>query len=66
MYGTTATYGTGHSDIFTDQVNNNYMVHSITYRYRWISYPVYSIYSIIIRRVDKCDITFWVKIAYCI
>jgi hypothetical protein len=61
MYGTTATHGTDHSDIFSEQVNNNCKVHSIAYRYRWISYPVYSKYNIIIlqvRRGNKCDITY--------
>jgi hypothetical protein len=31
MYGATVTYQTDHSDIFSEQVNNNFTVHSITY-----------------------------------
>jgi hypothetical protein len=45
MYRTTETYGTDHSKLFSEQVNNNCTVHSITHRYMWISYPVYSKYS---------------------
>jgi hypothetical protein len=65
MYGTAATYGTDHSDIFSDQVTNNCKVHSILYIYRWISYPVYSKYNIGILHVgcgNECDITYYVKI----
>jgi hypothetical protein len=69
MYGTTAMYGTDHSDIFREQVKNNCMVHSIPYMYRWISYPLYSKYcckyniSILqVRHGDECDITYYVKI----
>jgi hypothetical protein len=65
MYGTTVTYGTDHSNIFSEQVNNNCMVHSIMYRYMWISYPVYSTYNIGVFQVRcgiECDITYKVKI----
>jgi hypothetical protein len=50
-----------HSDIFSEQVNNNCTVHSITYMYRQISYTVYSKYNIGIfqvRRGIECDITY--------
>jgi hypothetical protein len=65
MYGTTATYRTDHSNIFSEQVNNNCAVHIITYRYRWISYPVYSKYNIgvfQVRRGIEYGITYKVKI----
>jgi hypothetical protein len=52
MHGTKATYVTNHSDIFSEQVNINYTVHIIKYRHRWISYPVYSKYSISISILD--------------
>jgi hypothetical protein len=45
MHGTTETYGTDHSEIFSEQVNNKCTVHIIPYRYRCISYPVYSKYN---------------------
>jgi hypothetical protein len=65
MYGASSTYGTDHPGIFSEQVNNNNTVHSITYRYRWISYPVYSRYNrsiLQVRHGDECDITYCVKI----
>jgi hypothetical protein len=65
MYGTTATYGTDHSNIFSEQVNNNCMLHSVMYRYRWICYPVYSKYNIGVFQVRhgiECDIAYQVKI----
>jgi hypothetical protein len=44
MYGTKEMYGTDHSVIFSTRVTIHCTVHSITYRYTWISYPVYSKY----------------------
>jgi hypothetical protein len=35
-------YGTDHSVIFSTQVTTHCTVHIITYRYKWISYPLYS------------------------
>jgi hypothetical protein len=35
-------YGTDHSAIFSTRVTTHCTVHSITYRYKWISYPLYS------------------------
>jgi hypothetical protein len=61
MYGTPSTYGTDHSDIFSEKVNNNCMVHIITCRYRWIIHPVYSMYNIgvlQVRRGNEYDITY--------
>jgi hypothetical protein len=46
MYGTKEMYGTDHSSIFSTRITTQCMVHSITYRYTWISYPVYSKYNI--------------------
>jgi hypothetical protein len=60
MYGTTEIYGTDHSEIFSEQVNNNCTVHSITYRHRGGSYPVYSKYNSGVFQVGcgvECDIT---------
>jgi hypothetical protein len=51
--------------IFSTQVNNNCTVHSITYRYKWIGYPVYSKYSSGVfqeRCGVKCNITGTIKI----
>jgi hypothetical protein len=45
MYGTKEMYGTDHSAIFSTRVTPHYTVHSITYRYMWINYPVYSKYN---------------------
>jgi hypothetical protein len=42
MYGTKEMYGTDHSTIFSTRVTTHYTVHSITYRYNWISYPLCS------------------------
>jgi hypothetical protein len=41
MYVTKDVYGTDHSTIFSTQVNNC-TVHSITYRYKGVCYPLYS------------------------
>jgi hypothetical protein len=65
MYGATATYGTVDSDSFSEQLNKNCTVHSITYMYNWISFPVYSKYNIGVLQVkcgNECDITYYVKI----
>jgi hypothetical protein len=65
MCGTTETYGTDHSGIFSEQVKNNFMVHIITYRYRWSSYPLYSKYNsgvFQLRCSVECDITCKVNI----
>jgi hypothetical protein len=42
MYGTKDMYGTDHFAIFSTRVTPLCTVHSITYRYKWISYPMYS------------------------
>jgi hypothetical protein len=42
MYGTKEIYGTDHSTIFSKRVTTHFMVNSISYRYKRISYPVYS------------------------
>jgi hypothetical protein len=42
MYGTKEMYGADHSTIFTTRVTTHCTVHSITYMYKWISYPLYS------------------------
>jgi hypothetical protein len=42
MYGTKEMYRIGHSAIFSTRVTTHCTVHNITYRYKWISYPVYS------------------------
>jgi hypothetical protein len=58
-------YGTDHSAIFSTRVTTHSMVHSIMYRYKWISYPVYSKYTSGVfreRRGVKCDITGMVKV----
>jgi hypothetical protein len=65
MYVTTETYGTDHSIIFSMRVTSHRMVHSITYRFRWVSYPVYSSYSggVFQERFGvECDITGTVEI----
>jgi hypothetical protein len=59
MYGTKETYGTDHSAIFSRQVTHC-TVHSIMYRYKWISYSLYSKYNTGVlreRRRIKYDIT---------
>jgi hypothetical protein len=65
MYGTKEMYGTDHSAIFGTRVTIHCTVHSITYRYKWISYPVYSKYNNGVFRVRhsvECDITGTVKV----
>jgi hypothetical protein len=65
MYGTKVMYGTDHSTIFSTRVTTHCTVHSITYRYKWISYPVYSTYNIGVfgeRRAVECYITRTVKV----
>jgi hypothetical protein len=42
MYGIKEMYGTDHSAIFSTRVTTHCTVHSITYRYKWSSYPLYS------------------------
>jgi hypothetical protein len=58
-------YGTDHSAIFSTRVTTQCMVHSLKYRYKWISYPVYSKYNIGIFRERygvEYDITGTVKV----
>jgi hypothetical protein len=59
---TPPSYGTDHSDIISEQVNINCMVHNISYRHiGWISYPVYSRYNRSILQVrcgNECDIAY--------
>jgi hypothetical protein len=65
MYGTEEMYGTDHSAIFSTRVTTHCTVHSITYRYTWISYTVYSKYTIGVfweTRGVECDITGKVKV----
>jgi hypothetical protein len=65
MYRTKEMYGTEHSVIFSTRVTTHCTVHGITYRYKWISYPVYSNYNIRVfqeRRGAECDITGTVKV----
>jgi hypothetical protein len=65
MYGTKEMYGTDHSVIFSTQVTTHCTVHSITYMYKWISYPVHSKYNSGVfreRRGVECDITGTVKV----
>jgi hypothetical protein len=53
-------YGTDHSAIFSTQVTTHCTVRSIMYRYKWISYPVYSKYNSGVfweRRGVECNIT---------
>jgi hypothetical protein len=60
MYGTKEMYGTGHSAIFSTRVTPHCTVHSIIYRYKWISYPLYSTHNTGIlreRRGIEYDIT---------
>jgi hypothetical protein len=60
MYGTKEMYGTDHSTIFSTQVTTHCTVHIITYRYKWISYPLYIKYSSSVfreRRGVEYDIT---------
>jgi hypothetical protein len=65
MYEKKETYGTDHSTIFSMQVNSTLYSKQYTYRYRWISYPVYSKYNSIVfqeRCGVECDINGTVKI----
>jgi hypothetical protein len=65
MYGTKEMHGTDHSAIFSTRVTTHCTVHSIMYRYKWISYPVYSKYNIGVfreRRGVECNITGTVKV----
>jgi hypothetical protein len=65
MYGTKEMYRTDHSAIFSPRVTIHCTVHSITYRFKWISYPVYSKYNSGVfweRRGVECDITRMVKV----
>jgi hypothetical protein len=65
MYGTKEMDGTDHSAIFSTRVTTHCRVHIITYRYKWISYPVYSKYNIsVFRKIRsvECDITGMVKV----
>jgi hypothetical protein len=65
MYGTKEMYGTDHSAIFSMRVTPHCTVHSITYRYKWIRYPVYSKYNSGVfreRRGVEYDITGTVKV----
>jgi hypothetical protein len=55
MYGTKEMYGTDHSVIFSTRVTTHCTVHIITYRYTWISYPVYSKYNIGVFR-ERCGV----------
>jgi hypothetical protein len=58
-------YGTYHSAILSMRVTPHCTVDSITYRYKWISFPVYSKYNISVfqeRRGVECDITGTVKV----
>jgi hypothetical protein len=65
MYGTKEMYRTDHSVIFSTRVTTHCTVHSITYRYKWINYPVYSEYNRGVfreRRGVEYDITGMVKV----
>jgi hypothetical protein len=65
MYRTKEMYVTDHSVIFSTRVTTHCTVHNITYRYKWISYPVYSKYNSSVsreRRDVEYDITGTVKI----
>jgi hypothetical protein len=42
MYRTKEMYGTNYFAIFSTRVTTHCTVHSIVYRYKWISYPLYS------------------------
>jgi hypothetical protein len=60
MYRAKKMYGTDHSAIFSTRVTTHYTVHSITYRYNWIRYPLYSKHNTDVfreRRGIECDIT---------
>jgi hypothetical protein len=58
MYVTKEMNGADHSAIFSMRVTTHCTVHSITYRYSWIRYPVYSKYNISV----ECNITGKVKV----
>jgi hypothetical protein len=65
MYWTKEMYRTDHSAIFSTRVTTHCMVHSIMYRYKWISHPVYSKYNsgVFRERPDvECSITGKVKV----
>ena len=65
MYVTKEMYQTDHSAIFSTRVTTHCTVHSITYKYKWISYPVYSKYNIGVfqeRHGVECDITGTIKV----
>jgi hypothetical protein len=65
MYRTKEMYGTDHSTIFSTRLTTHCTIPSITYRYKWISYPVYSKYNSGIFRERcgvKCNITGMVKV----
>jgi hypothetical protein len=65
MYETKEMNGTDHYAIFSTRVTTHCTVHSIAYRYKWISYPVYSTYNSSIfreRHGVECDITGTVKV----
>jgi hypothetical protein len=60
MYGAKEMYGTDHSAIFSTRVTTYCAVHSITYMYKLISYPLYSKHKTGVlreRRGIKYDIT---------
>jgi hypothetical protein len=57
MYGTKDMYGTDLSAIFSTRVTPQCTVHSTMYRYKWISYPVYSKYNIGVFR-ERCGVEF--------
>jgi hypothetical protein len=52
MYRTKEMNGTDHSAILSTRVTIHCTVHSITYRYTWISYLVYSKYNTASSRKD--------------
>jgi hypothetical protein len=58
-------YGTDHSMIFSTRVTTHCTVKSITYRYKWISYPLYSKHNTGVlreRRGIECDIARMVNV----
>jgi hypothetical protein len=57
MYGTKEIYGTDHSAIFGTRVTTHCTVHSIIYRYKWISYPLYSKHNTCVLR-ERCGIEY--------
>jgi hypothetical protein len=65
MYEKKEMCGTDHNPIFSTRVTTHSSAHSITYRYKWISYPVYSKYNSSLfweRRDVECDITGTVEV----